>query len=210
MVALNSMEKKRFQTPHFGGPIGLAGLAVLAGATGIVVLSPDAAETPARATKDVEMRDVDVAVTAPEGNVEDAGEGRVETESSVAITEPVLKPAKQDTVEVKPAAAQRGAEVTYIVRIKGVPEIDEAARLYRRDYAGAQKTYRAYQAKTPALENFRLVGSSYSGEVKLAYDLAPGVEPSRDVVQSIQDKLTTIDGFSYADPDYIAHPGKGD
>lgn len=209
-MAPNSMEKKRFQTPHFGGPLGLAGLAVLASATGIVVFSQDDAEAPVRVTKNVETRDVGVNVEAPEGTAGGAGEAVVVAKPSAAVTEPLLKPAKQDTVDVKPAAAQRGTEVTYIVRIKGVHEIDEAARLYRRDYASAQTVYKAYQAKTPALKNFRLVGSSYSGEVKLAYDLAPGVEPSRDVVQNVQDKLTTIDGFSYADPDYIAHPGKGD
>lgn len=196
MAVLNNMDKKRSQSPHFGGPLGLAGLAVLASATGIVVFSQDDAETPAGAVKNVEARDV----RATAGAVEPATD----------IAEPLIKPAKQDTVAVKPAAAQRGAEITFIVRIKGVSEIDEAARLYRRDYPGAQKAFAAYQTKTPALKDFRLVGSSYSGEVKLAYDLAPGVEPSRDVVREVQDKLTTIDGFSYADPDYIAHPGKKD
>jgi hypothetical protein len=55
-----------------------------------------------------------------------------------------------------------------------------------------------------------LVGASYSGEIRLAYQMPPGVEPTRAAIRSVQEKIMAVDGVAYADPDYIAHPGKED
>jgi hypothetical protein len=101
-------------------------------------------------------------------------------------------------------------EVTFIVRIKGAPEIDSVARLYKKDPAAAEQAFADYVRRTPALRDFMLVGASYSGEIRLAYQMPPGVEPTRAAIRSVQEKIMAVDGVAYADPDYIAHPGKED
>ena len=58
------------------------------------------------------------------------------------------------------------------------------------------------------LQDFRLVGASYSGEIRLGYRLPPGLEPTRATINEIQSRIMQVDSVAYADPDYVAQPGK--
>lgn len=126
-----------------------------------------------------------------------------------AIYNPSVQPAREDAGPVTvPSASRGGAEVTFIVRLKGPPEIDTISRSYKSDRAKAEQAYADLSDRLPGLKEFRLVGASYSGELKLAYRLAPDVEPTRAVINGIKDKIMAIEGVAYADPDYVAHPGE--
>ena len=118
----------------------------------------------------------------------------------------LFEPGTKEPVAL-PASAE-GAEIVYIVRIKGAPEIDTIARNFKRNPDVAQEAYAELCERLPALKEFQLVGASYSGEVKLAYQLAPGVQPTRAVMNDIKDKIMAIEGVAYADPDFVAHPGE--
>jgi hypothetical protein len=222
---------------HFGGPMGLAGLALLAGAAGIVIYDgtqngnnatpTSVSGEPGTSTQiptdaDPDPRpDIDVPIV-PKPPIGEPEDPETPPETPVADrpimdkpTEVTPRPApvKPQTAPpekpMKPAALER-AEATFIVRIKGAPEIDEAARLFRKDRAAAEKAFEKYQAETPSLKGLRLVGASYSGELKLAYDFEPGVSPTRAEVRKVQKRIMAVDGVAYADPDYIAHPGQKD
>jgi hypothetical protein len=203
-----------FRSPlHFGGPIGLAGLTMLAGATGLFIVAgvADGGDDPA-----IPLSGISDTVT-----VEQTDE-RVDRDPSPLIGTlpdvPVPLDPTQDDPAVQPeevplktiTAQARGAEVTFVVRIKGVPEIESVARLYNKDPAAAEQAFADYVERTPALEDFSLVGASYSGEIKLAYQMPPGTEPTRAAIRLVQEKIMAVDGVAYADPDYVAHPGKVD
>jgi len=202
---------------HFGGPLGLAGLALLAGATGLFVLagSPENEDQPG-----VTLSSVSDAVPAslPDSRVDrdassqtDAiqdGPAPLDTEEAPMSGDITLQPAQVPNSVIMAQAT--GVEVTFIVRIKGAPEIDSVARLYKKDPAAAEQAFADYVRRTPALRDFVLVGASYSGEIRLAYQMPSGVEPTRAAIRSVQEKIMAVDGVAYADPDYIAQPGKED
>ena len=201
-----------FRTPfHLGGPLGLAGLATLAGATGLFVLagSPEDRDEPAvplsglsegesgsQVDTRVDRDESPLIGTLPEDIVPD----------ELPIEPPLVQPEQAPPAVI--TAQAKGAEVTFIVRIKGAPEIDSVARLFKKDPAAAQQAYSDYVRRTPELENFALIGASYSGEIRLAYQLPPGTEATREVTRDIQQKIMAVDGVAYADPDYVAHPGE--
>lgn len=199
---------------HFGGPLGLAGLTMLAGATGLFVLAgtPDEGDQPA-----VPLSGMVEVQTGPQpdsrvdrgsdpliGTLPDIPAPRDSAETP--SDDPVLRPEQAGPNVI--TAQAKGAEVTFIVRIKGAPEIDSVARLYKKDPAAAQQAFADYVRRTPALRDFSLVGASYSGEVKLAYQMPMGVEPTRSEIRLVQEKIMAVEGVAYADPDYVAHPGK--
>jgi hypothetical protein len=202
---------------HFGGPLGLAGLTLLAGATGLFVLagSPDNDDQPSvtlSGVSDVSPASlpdtrVDRDASPLIGTLLDAP-APLDTEGGPLPDGPAIQPAQVPQSVI--TAQATGAEVTFIVRIKGAPEIDSVARLYKRDPAAAEQAFADYVQRTPALRDFVLVGASYSGEIKLAYQMPLGVEPTRAAIRSVLEKIMAVDGVAYADPDYIAHPGKKD
>lgn len=148
-----------------------------------------------------------VKKTKPDPVVRPATEtvGKPVRPKSPAIVAP-SKPAPQ--IKVIPAQAE-GAEVVFIVRIKGSEDINQAARLFRKDPDSAQRAFKKYvESAAPALEDFKLVGGSYSGEIQLAYSLPPGKAPDRAAVNKIKEIIMSVDGVSYADPDFVVHPGK--
>jgi hypothetical protein len=104
--------------------------------------------------------------------------------------------------------SQDGSEIVYIVRIKGEPEIDVISRNFKRDRAAADIAWANLQARYPVLQDFHLVGASYSGEIRLGYRLPPGLEPTRATINEIQNRIMQVDSVAYADPDYVAQPGK--
>lgn len=202
---------------HFGGPLGLAGLALLAGATGLFVLagSPEDDDQPSvilSGVSDVSPASlpdarVDRDVSPLVGTLPDAP-AALETEVVVRPDDPAIRPEQVPQSVI--TAQATGVAVTFIVRIKGAPEIDSVARLYKRDPAAAEQAFADYVRRTPALRDFVLVGASYSGEIRLAYQMPPGVEPTRAAIRSVQERIMAVDGVAYADPDYIAHPGEED
>lgn len=202
---------------HFGGPLGLAGLALLAGATGLFVLagSPENDDqpsvTPSRASDAVPASLPDARVDRDASPLTDAlqdAPAPLDTEGGPLSDDSTLQPAQVPQSVI--TAQATGVEVTFIVRIKGAPEIDSVARLYKKDPAAAEQAFADYVQRTPALRDFVLVGASYSGEIRLAYQMPPGVEPTRAAIRSLQEKIMAVDGVAYADPDYIAQPGKED
>ncbi|MEH6489725.1 hypothetical protein [Hyphomonas oceanitis] len=201
-----------FRTPfHLGGPLGLAGLATLAGATGLFVLagSPEDRDEPAVPLSGMSEREAGSQVDARVDRDESPLVGALPEDivpDEVPTEPPLVRPEQAPPAVI--TAQAKGAEVTFIVRIKGAPEIDSIARLYKKDPAAAQQTYADYVGRTPQLADFALVGASYSGEIKLAYQMPPGTEPTRAAISDVQKKIMSVDGVAYADPDYVAHPGE--
>jgi len=191
---------------HLGGPLGLAGLAMVAGATGIFVMAGSGGGAPAPAVRQDAM-----AVTDPRpANITPAPQPR--PGDAFPIVQPAELPASAETKEPAPTqyaqAPGDSAEVVFIVRIKGEPEIDVISRNFKRDPAAAEIAWENLQSRYPVLKDFRLAGASYSGEIKLAYRLPPGLEPTRATINDIQNRIKQVESVAYADPDYVAHPGK--
>lgn len=105
---------------------------------------------------------------------------------------------------VMPARAGT-SEVVFIVRLRGAPEVDVITRNFRRDPAAAQTAWSELVARIPELAEFELSSASYSGEIRLLYRM-PSATPA--AVRAVQERLLAIDGVSYVDPDYVAHPGQ--
>ena len=177
--------------------IGLVGLFLAAGATGIYAVSHSNPTAPA----DQVATQTGTIARGESARPVDAASEAMQTANPVLNTESVPTPA------MMPASAN-SAEVVFIVRIKGAPEIDTIARNFKRNRETAEAAFADLVTAHPALAEFELVGASYSGEIKLSFTLPPGVSPTRDVVMDIKQKIMAIEGVAYADPDYIAHPDK--
>ena len=180
----------------FNPLLGVLGLFAAAGATGIYAVTntepTETTETAIVETGEMAYAQVgELAASAPE-------ELRQVTPMTIAESGPDgVMPA--DTTS---------AEIVYIVRIKGAPEIDTIARNFKRNRETADAAFADLVATRPGLSEFALVGASYSGEIKLMYVLPPGTPPTRDVVMEIKANIMAIEGVAYADPDYVAHPEK--
>lgn len=189
--------------PHLGGPLGLAGLAALAGATGLFVMAGSNGPAPEAARQEIARS---VAEAGPQEPVVPP-----RPDEALPMAQPAELPASAETrtpAPVKIAQAGPGAEVVFIVRIKGEPEIDVITRNFKRDPAAAEIAWSNLQSRHPVLQDFRLAGASYSGEIKLAYRLPPGLEPTRATINEIQSRILQVESVSYADPDYVAQAGK--
>ncbi len=210
---------------HMGGPLGLAGLALLAGLSGFAIFA-QGGDAPAAPPTRLEPRKpvpVPVQVTPPKPKLPAPiapEQAQINTTPVEALPlPPKRKPSPRpktlplpttDTAPVQPAretTRTAGQEVTFIVRLKGVKDADAAASAFHKDRAAADKAYAALVKARPGLSGFRLAGASYSGELKLSYTLPSG-EASHAAVQRLQEKLLAVDGVSYADPDSVVHPGK--
>lgn len=205
---------------HLGGPLGALGLGCFAGAVVLAVTAinnrpeppPVRSETPgavlamdlgtelspsARPASPQEhpLPDIGGAGRPPPSEIVRPGDlAQVETAPSA---EPAERPARL-----------QGTEVHFIVRLRGAPEVDIITRNFKRDPAAAQEAWAELSTRLPGLAEFTLVGASYSGEIKLAYQMPPGTSASPTEIRAVQERLLKIEGMSYADPDYIAHPGK--
>ncbi len=177
---------------------------MLAGATGIFVMAgsggPAHAPVAQQAVKQPAVREKVEPV--PELRPGDA----------LPVVRPAELPASVETRAPEGTklaqVSQDGSEIIYIVRIKGEPEIDVISRNFKRDRAAADIAWTNLQARHPVLQDFRLVGASYSGEIRLGYRLPPGLEPTRATINQIQSRIMQVDSVAYADPDYVAQPGK--
>jgi len=188
--------------PHLGGPLGLAGLAMLAGATGIFVMAGSGGPDPAPQQVATQPAVREKVEPLPELRPGDA----------LPVVRPAELPASAETRAPEGTklaqVSQDGTEIVYIVRIKGEPEIDVISRNFKRDRAAADIAWANLQSRYPVLQDFRLVGASYSGEIRLGYLLPPGLEPTRATINDIQNRIMQVESVAYADPDYVAQPGK--
>lgn len=187
------MSKRRPSPIHVGGPLGIAGIALLGSAVGLVFVANDDPDTPQPAIQQGSVvSPVEAPKTDPRPPIGSIGVEQVQAAS---------------TSKDAPAASGP-AEVTFIVRLKGRPEIDTICRNYKRNRDTALAAFDDLAADIPALKDFKLVGASYSGEISLAYTLPAGVDATRGRIEEIRTRILSIDGVAYADPDFVAHPGE--
>jgi hypothetical protein len=185
---------------HLGGPLGALGLGCVGGAVALAIaaINNDPPPPPGDAPGSAPALSVDIQspATATEPDFGRSDEVELAQAASVPVA-PVERPARAE-----------GTEVQFIVRLKGAPEIDIITRNFKRDPAAAQTAWQELVTRLPGLGDFTLAGASYSGEIKLAYQMPPGTPATPEEIRAVQDRLLKIEGVSYADPDYVAHPGK--
>lgn len=205
------------------GPLGGLGIALIAGAAGLVAVGTRGGEdTPGGAGVMVpEPPAGKVETPDPPANPAmpyDPPPGRPaliidpepaplppeEPEKDTASTLPQVTIQKDGGGGVLPARAGT-AEVVFIVRLKGAPEVDIITRNFKRDPEAAQAAWLELTQRVPVLAEFELAGASYSGEMRLSRRLA---EATPAAIKEVQDRLLDIEGVAYADPDYVAHPGQ--
>lgn len=205
---------------HLGAPLGFGALAALVGATGYFLVSEK--NTAPSVKIDTEQVGTVAPASAPplvapisssqQHTLEAVEPDAVQTSAPDDTPQPAPHPPKASPPDLTPAATiparAEGTEVTFIVRIKGSEEIDSAAKLYRKDKPAALEAYQAYLNATPALRDFQIIGASYSGEINISYQLAPGQAADRATINKLKSQIMSVNGVSYADPDFIAHPGK--
>ncbi|MFN7055164.1 hypothetical protein [Hyphomonas sp.] len=220
------------------GPLGLVGAGLLAGAAALVTAgitgggnsNQGAASVEAAVIGSSEMPagSAEASEDGPIPLVEPAGDLASVEVIPPAIARPVIDPEPAPLSEVSPATrppvallspqqagggpvsipARAGmAEVVYIVRLRGAPEADLITRNFRRDPQAAYAAWADLIERVPELAEFELAGATYSGELRLLFRM-PSATPA--AVRAIQDRLLAIEGVAYADPDFIAHPGKED
>jgi len=190
---------------HLGGPLGALGLGCVGGAVALAVAAlnndpPPSGPAPGAAP----VLSVDTQSSPQTTQVLDRESGR---EPIVPVAEIAQAGTAPVAARERPARAE-GTEVHFIVRLKGAPEVDEITRNFKRDPAAAQTAWDNLATRLPGLAAFSLVGASYSGEIKLAYQMPPGASATPEDIRAVQDRLLKVEGVSYADPDYVAHPGK--
>lgn len=195
---------------HLGGPLGALGLGCVGGAVALAIaaINNDPAPSgPAPGAAPVLSVDVDRPAKAAPAQAPDRVGGEPVREPLIPVAETAQTETAPVSVKERPARAD-GTEVHFIVRLKGAPEVDEITRNYKRDPATAQKAWDDLATRLPGLADFSLAGASYSGEIKLAYQMPPGRPATPEEIRAVQDRLLKVEGVAYADPDYIAHPGK--
>ena len=204
------------------GPLGLLGIGLIAGAAGLAFVGTRGGE---EAGRDAGMSEVADA-RPPAAQASSSGPDPLPFDPPPGRPSPVIDPEpaplppdepeaaapsplpqvtiQRDGESVLPARAGT-AEVVFIVRLKGAPEVDVITRNFKRDPAAAQAAWVELTARIPVLAEFELSGASYSGEIRLSRRLA---EATPEAIKQVQDRLLEIEGVAYADPDYVAHPGQ--
>lgn len=177
-------KRNGLDSPYLGGPLGLAGLAVMAtagGALAVVGLSPDTGAAPEPETASPAARAEPPAERPPP--VRDAG-------------------AEEPTFQTAQAPAE---PIDFIVRVEGAPDVEKALGAFRTDPNEARAAFDRWAADKPNMKMLRLTGVTYSGELILTYD--PKAADRRRSVGQVRELLNKTPGVRYADPDYRAHPG---
>ncbi|OYW87233.1 MAG: hypothetical protein B7Z22_04935 [Hyphomonas sp. 32-62-5] len=207
------------------GPLGVLGIGLLAGAAGLAVVGSRTGEETGQGAGVSELASVSgqsPAAQLPPSPPPPAFDPPPGRPALIIDPEPAPLPPEEpeDAAPVIPQATiqQQGgsgvlparagtAEVVFIVRLKGAPEVDIITRNFKRDPAAAQAAWVELTARIPVLAEFELSGASYSGEMRLSRRLA---EATPSAIKEVQDRLLAIEGVAYADPDYVAHPGQKD
>ncbi len=203
---------------HLGGPLGALGLGCVGGAVVLALVAINnepLAEDAARAETSTAMT---VDIPPPPSAERMTGQAASGTAAIGSGGFALPGPGGEDGqileaqgVPSEPAqrlARAEGTEVFFIVRLKGAEEVDVITRNFKRDPAAAAKAWNELVIRVPELADFSLAGASYSGEIKLAYHMPPGSAATPEEIRAVQDRLLGVEGVAYADPDYIAHPGK--
>ena len=201
---------------HLGGPLGAIGLGCVGGAVALAIaaLNNDPPDSQTAATPSPVLTvETQSPAASDDRPILPADTARADLgELPLPPDEPPgVEIAQADVAPLAPAerpARLEGTEVHFIVRLKGAPEIDTITRNFKRDPEAAQAAWKDLVTRLPGLAEFTLVGASYSGEIKLAYVMPPGASARPDDIRAVQDALLKVEGVSYADPDYVAHPGK--
>ena len=165
------MPKRRPSPVHLGGPLGLAGVTLLASAVGLVIVGSD---------------DRNSSHSRPE---QDSPATQAATDPRPPIGTVGVEQVKPAAVSGSSSSSSSGAEVTFIVRLKGRSEVDTIARNFKRDRETADAAYSDLVEDIPILKDFRLVGASYSGEINLVYQLPAGVEATRGRIEEIRQQI---------------------
>lgn len=175
-------------------PAGLAGAASVERPAASL---PDETERPAAPANHTNAPEPasEAQLPRPETHILDAPSGLVVTPQQTGGAAPL------------PANAQ-DSEVVFIVRLKGEPDVDTIAQTFKRDRPTAEEAFARLSEKRPELGDFTLVGASFSGEIRLSYRMPPGQAATPAAIDAIKTRLLAIEGVAYADPDYVAHPGK--
>ncbi len=106
-----------------------------------------------------------------------------------------------------PAQAERISIATFIVRLKGEPELDAMAKSFRRDKAAAQQVFADWSADKPGLAGLMLESASYSGELIVGLPINdPAGRSPKDVIAAFE----ALDNLVYVELDAMARPGKGE
>jgi hypothetical protein len=195
---------------HLGGPLGALGLGCVGGAVALAIAALNNDPQPPRAAPGTApVLSVDIDRPAKASPVQPPGreDGPPAREPLIPVAEIAQAETAPAGVRERPARAE-GTEVHFIVRLKGAPEVDEITRNFKRDPTAAQNAWDDLVIRLPGLADFSLVGASYSGEIKIAYQMPPGAPATPEEIRGVQDRLLKVEGVSYADPDYVAHPGK--
>lgn len=200
---------------HLGGPLGALGLGCVGGAVALAVAAISKEPLPARpAPESAPVLSVDIQspsssdLPAVQSSSDLGSGGRLPpAESAIPVVE-IAQAGDPPARSIERPAQAQGTEVHFIVRIKGAPEIDTITQNFKRDPSTAQVAWQDLATRLPGLSDFILVGASYSGEIKLAYQMPPGAPATPEEIRSVQERLLKVEGVSYADPDYVAHPGK--
>lgn len=199
---------------HLGGPLGAIGLGCVGGAVALAIAAlnndPPDSQTPATPSPVLTVETQSPAAS-DERPILSADTVRADLGELPPNEPPGAEIAQAQVAPLVPAerpARLEGTEVHFIVRLKGAPEIDTITRNFKRDPDAAQAAWKDLVTRLPGLAEFTLVGASYSGEIKLAYVMPPGASARPDDIRAVQDALLKVEGVSYADPDYVAHPGK--
>lgn len=207
------------------GPLGVLGIGLIAGAAGLAVVGTRGGEDAVNTQGATERADAGGPAGQPLSQTPssmpfDPPPGRPsliidpepaplppeEPEEKAASPLPQVTIQREGGGGVLPARAGT-AEVVFIVRLKGAPEVDVITRNFKRDPAAAQAAWVELTARIPVLAEFELSGASFSGEMRLSRRLA---EATPAAIKQVQDRLLEIEGVAYADPDYVAHPGQKD
>lgn len=208
------------------GPLGVLGIGLLAGAAGLAVAGLRAGEgagNEAGVRELASANDQSHSEALPPSSPRPAFDPPPGRPALIIDPEPAPLPPddpEEDAVPLIPQVTiqQQGgsgvlparagtAEVVFIVRLKGAPEVDIITRNFKRDPAAAQTAWLELTTRIPVLAEFELSGASYSGEIRLSRRLA---EATPEAIKQVQDRLLAIEGVAYADPDYVAHPGQKD
>ncbi len=204
---------------HLGGPLGVVGAGLILGAGALFVTSLRGNDDGKADFASVTSPEAPATGLPPPADMPAIADGQAEPEPDTGETpveiagsapglaaDPIVRPQQAGGVALPASAGD--AEVIFILRLKGEPEIDTITQTFKRDRPTAEAAFLRLAEKVPTLADFTLVGASYSGEIRVSYRMTPAQPPTPAAIAAIKDRLLEIEGVAYVDPDYVAHPGK--
>lgn len=108
---------------------------------------------------------------------------------------------------VKGTSEPAKPSVTFIVRLKGETEIDQACKMFGKDADGARALFKTWASRHRGLQGLTLERASYSGDIVVGLpENDPYDRSARDVLSAFQ----ALDSIVYAEVDAYANPTKDD